>query len=354
MIGANLCDIETPALLLDLDAMESNLALMGEFCRSKNVRLRPHFKNHRAPALACRQIASGASGFTCSRLREVEILVEHGFKSILVANEIVSAGKLAALLDLSRLADIILAVNSPVEIAELAKLGRERGCPPSVVIDIDIGLRRCGAGSTDQALALADAAAAEGLRVRGVMGYEGNLQLLEPGPEKERAVAEAYRPLKAVVSAFQRCGAAPEVVSAAGTGTYSMAAATPEITEVQPGSYVVMDTAYASAAPEFRLSLSLLATVISKSPGERLVLDAGVKALSGERGLPWLKNADGVRLNALHAEHALLDLHGNGIDRQVGDKVEIWVHYSDGTINLHDRMYGIRNGRVEEVIAIEH
>ncbi len=354
MTGASVRDIETPALLLDLDAMESNLASMGEFCRRSNKRLRPHFKNHRAPALARRQIASGACGFTCSRLREVEILVEHGFNSILVANEIVSAGKLDALLALSRRADIILAIDSPTHVAELGRLGRKRGCPPSVVIDLDLGLRRCGVINAEEALGLADAAATEGLRIRGFMGYEGNLQLLEPGPEKEQAVAEAYRPLVAAVNAFRQSGAPPEVVSVAGTGTYSMAAKTPEITEVQPGTYVVMDTAYASAASEFRLTLSLLATVISRTRGERLVMDAGIKALSGERGLPWLKDAESVRLSALHAEHALLDLHGNGIDRQVGEKVEIWVHYSDGTVNLHDRMYGIRNGRVEEVIAIEH
>ncbi len=352
MVGADLHDLETPALLLDLDSMESNLARMADFCRSQNIRLRPHFKNHRAPALARRQVASGAAGFTCSRLREVEILVQHGFKSILVANEIVSAGKLDALIALSRRADIILAIDDPMQVAELGRLGRKQGCPPSVVIDVDLGLRRCGVGNAQEAMGLADAAATEGLRIRGVMGYEGHLQLLEPGPEKARAVMEAYQPLVAVVSAFRRCGAPPEVVSVAGTGTYSIAASTPEITEVQPGTYVVM--AYASAAPEFRLSLSLLATVISRSPGERLVMDAGVKALSGERGLPCLKNAEGVRLSALHAEHALLDVHGNGLDHRVGDKVEIWVHYSDGTINLHGRMYGIRKGKVEEIIAIEH
>jgi D-serine deaminase-like pyridoxal phosphate-dependent protein len=353
MVGTKVQEIETPALLLDLDAMESNLALMAEVCRRSNKRLRPHFKNHRAPALARRQIASGAAGFTCSRLREVEILVEHGFSSILVANEIVSAGKLYALLELSRRADIVLAIDSPLQVAELGRLGRKRGCPPSVVIDLDLGLHRCGVSCADEAIELAEAAAAEGLRIRGFMGYEGNLQLLEPGQEKEQAVAGAYGPLVAAVNAFRQCGAPPEMVSTAGTGTYSMAASTPEITEVQPGTYVVMDTAYTAAAPEFRLTLSLLATVISRTRGERLVMDAGIKALSGERGLPWLKDA-GKRLNALHAEHALVDLHDNGFDCRVGDKVEIWVHYSDGTINLHDRMYGIRNGRVEEVIAIEH
>ena len=134
------------------------------------------------------------------------------------------------------------------------------------------------------------------------------------------------------------------MVSAAGTGTYSIAANTPEITEVQPGTYVVMDTAYTPAAPEFRLTLSVLATVISRSSRERLVMDAGIKAIRGERGLPWLRGEEDARVSALHAEHARLDLHGNRVDRRVGDKVEIWVHYSDGTINLHDRMYGIRNG----------
>ena len=143
-------------------------------------------------------------------------------------------------------------------------------------------------------------------------------------------------------------------MSCGGTGDYAISAAHPGVTENQAGSYLLMDSWYAPYAPDFRQSLSVLATVISKTPGERIVVDAGVKAISGERGLPSVKGGAGLRLKALHAEHAPIEILDSSLPVEIGDKIEIAVQYHDGTIQLHSRMYGIRDGEVEKIFAIEH
>ena len=152
---------------------------------------------------------------------------------------------------------------------------------------------------------------------------------------------------------FEQDGIAVEIVSCGGTGDYSITGSYSGVTEIQAGSYLLMDTGYAPYAPDFRPALTVLATVISKTPGERIVLDAGVKAISGERGLPSLKGIDGLKLKALHAEHAPVEIVGPGVNVEVGDKLEVAVQYHDGTIHLHKCIYGIRDGRVERVFPIE-
>jgi D-serine deaminase-like pyridoxal phosphate-dependent protein len=142
-------------------------------------------------------------------------------------------------------------------------------------------------------------------------------------------------------------------VSAGGTGTYSLSGAFPGVTEIQGGSYLLMDTDYQTVCPDFEPALSVLGTVISRTGNERLILDVGLKEISGERGVPVLKNADGARLRRLNAEHAVVEILDSGFPVQVGDQLEVWVHYSDGTVNLHSQMYGLREGRVEETFVFE-
>ena len=200
---------------------------------------------------------------------------------------------------------------------------------------------------------LARAVVEKGLRLRGLMGYEGHLSRLPPGPEKEEAVAAALRPLMETKARLEAEGFPIEIVSAGTTGTYSISGCYPGVTEIQAGSYLLMDTAYRKCCTDFDLTLTMLTTVISKTEGERIVVDAGLKALSCERGLPTVKDLEGLAVNKLTAEHGIIDLHAPAAPVEVGDKIELWVHYSDGTINLNERMYGIRDGRVEEVFALE-
>jgi D-serine deaminase-like pyridoxal phosphate-dependent protein len=353
MLGTKISKLETPVLLVDLPAMERNLATMSGFFRGSAAKLRPHFKNHRVLALADRQMAAGAIGLTCARLWQAEALVRHGIKEVLVANEIAGEGMIRRFIKLSHEAPVIVAVDHPRIVDDLASLaGRDRGLL-NVVVDMDLGLNRCGVPSAGAALELARQVVSKGLKFRGIMGYEGHLQPLAPGPAKVRSVQTAMEALADARKQIEAAGIPVEIVTCGGTGDFAIAAPYPGITEIQAGSYLLMDTWYAPYAPEFEVTLTVLATVVSKTPGKRLVVDAGVKAISGERGLPSVKGFERLRVKALHAEHAPIEMLEGDVPVAVGDTIEMLVHYHDGTINLHDRMFGVRNGIVEEVFTIE-
>lgn len=347
-------EIETPALLVDLDAMEENLRTMAQFFQGKPAKLRPHFKNHRVLELAKRQLQAGAIGITCARIWEAEKLVQAGSRSVLIANEIAGEKEIRRFAELAAEAPVVVAVDNATVVTDMGRVVRNRKVELNIVVDVDLGLKRCGVVPGEAAVTLGRKALEQGLKIRGVMGYEGHLQPVQPGPEKQRAVTEAIGALVNTAQALQSAGIATEIVSCGGTGDYSIAGNFPAVTEIQAGSYLLMDSWYAPYASQFRQTLSVLATVISKTPGERVVLDAGVKAISGERGLPSVKGTNGLRLKALHAEHAPVEIVGRGVHVEVGDRLEIAVHYHDGTIHLHDYLYGIRGGNVEQVFQIEH
>jgi D-serine deaminase-like pyridoxal phosphate-dependent protein len=346
-------DIETPALLVDLDVMERNLETMARFFCNRPAKLRPHFKNHRVLDLAARQMEHGAIGITCARLWQAERLANFGIRNILIANEIAGEGPLERFVELSREVPVLLAVDNAKVVADLARLARNRKAEVNLLVDVDLGLKRCGAQPGEPAAALARTVVESGLRFRGLMGYEGHLQPLVPGAEKERLVRAAMEALANTRKLVESSGIQVEIVSCGGTGDYSIAGDYAGVTENQGGSYLLMDTWYAPFAPDFRVALSVLVTVISKTAGERVVVDAGCKVISGERGLPMVKGIAGLRLKALHAEHAPIEILDPALAIEVGDKIEIAVHYHDGTINLHKQMYGIRRGEVEHIFAIE-
>ena len=212
---------------------------------------------------------------------------------------------------------------------------------------------RCGVSPGEPASALAQLAVARGLRFRGVIGYEGHGVRLPPGPQKVQAVQQAMEKLVNTANLIRSRGLLVELVSAGGTGTYSISGRFPGVTEIQGGSYLLMDTDYQTVCADFDLALSVLGTVISRTGNERLILDIGLKEISGERGLPVLKNANGARLRKLNAEHAIVDIVDPDFPAQVGDQLELWAHYSDATVNLHRRMFGMRDGQVEETFLVE-
>jgi D-serine deaminase-like pyridoxal phosphate-dependent protein len=348
--------IKTPALLVDLDAMESNLRGMASFFRDRRCKLRPHFKNHKVPRLAWRQIRAGAIGMTCATLREAEILVDHGIGSILIANEIAGQEKPERLADLSRHASVMVAVDNCHSVRDLATAQRNRKAQIEVLVDVNIGLNRCGVAPGQAALELARYAAAQGLEVRGIMGYDGHLQAVPPSPERDEIVRQGSKAIVESAALLESAGIdASTIRSTGGTGTYAVSGDYPGITEIQAGSYLLMDNIYLSRGAPFQRSLSVLATVISTRGKEHAVLDCGVKAISGERGLPAVKDVPGARLTALHAEHALVELDPHvSPELTPGQKVQVWVHYSDATVNLHSQMFGVRHGELEEIFKIEH
>src|SRR6266851_466746 len=251
-------EIETPALLVDLDVMERNLETMARFFCNRPAKLRPHFKNHRVLDLAARQMEHGAIGSTCARLWQAERLAGFGIRDILIANEIAGETPIGRFVELSREVPVLVAVDNPRIVADMARLARNRKTEVNVLVDVDLGLKRCGMTPGEPAAALAKMVVESGLKFRGLMGYEGHLQPFPPGAEKERAVTEAMQSLARTKKMIESSDIPVGIVSCGGTGDYAIAGASASVTENQAGSYVLMDTWYAPFAPDFKVALSVL------------------------------------------------------------------------------------------------
>jgi D-serine deaminase-like pyridoxal phosphate-dependent protein len=332
--------------------MESNLQSMASFFSQGSTRLGPHFKNHKCPALASRQLAAGAIGMTCATVAEAECLVRHGVQSVLIANEIADPIKIGRFIHLARRAEVMVCVDNEKVVDAIAMAARNQGIQPGVLVDIDIGLHRCGVQPGEPVLRLARSVLKGGLRFRGLMGYGGRIRMA-PGPEKVQVCNATTRLLIRCRALVEGSGIPIEIVSTGGTSSYSVSGRYPGVTEIQAGSYLVMDTDYLQCCTDFKPALTLLTTVISKTEAERAVVDAGFKTLSGDRGLPSVKDIGGVTLKRLNAEHGILHLEGPSPQLEVGDRIELWVHDADATINLHERIYGVRNGMVKESLRVE-
>jgi D-serine deaminase-like pyridoxal phosphate-dependent protein len=260
-------EIDTPALLLDLDTMERNLTKMARFFGAGPTRLRPHYKNHKCPALARRQIDAGAIGMTCATLTEAEALVSNGITDILISSELAGDRKISRYLDLAGQADVKAVVDNPKAAAALGAAGRAKGRSLSVLVNVNVGQNRTGATPGAPVLELARHAQTEGLVLLGLMGYEGHVAHLVEGPEKEAAYDLAMGTLMKCRCLLSESGIPVEIVSTGGTGTYHLTPRFPGITEFQAGSYLVMDTDYARTCRDFEPALSDTTQSFSRPDG---------------------------------------------------------------------------------------
>lgn len=312
-------DLPTPALLVDVEAFEHNVATMA--AARPGPALRPHVKAFKSTALARRLAEAGHRTFCCATVREVEGMATAGLgDDLLLANEVLDASRLGEVV--RRGARVTVAVDSEATVRAAAD-----GGVGEVLVDVDVGLPRCGC-PPEQAGAIADLARSAGLEVRGVMGYEGHLMLVEDRSRRAEAVARSMALLE---QAHAEVGG--EVVSAGGTGTYAV---NELATEVQAGSYTLMDTAYAKDADlPFRLALAVWCTVISASPKGWAVADGGLKALGMDHGDPSMDGADVLFCSD---EHTTFSAHA---DRPVavGDRVRLWPAHVDPTVALHERLH---------------
>lgn len=321
-----LSDLQTPALLVEESLLEGNLSIMA--AALPGARLRPHVKAHKCTALALRQAAHGHRAFTCATIREMEGLAARGLgDDLLLANEVVDARRLGVL-D----ARVTVAIDSP-ETLEAAAAGGVA----EVLIDVNVGLPRCGC-APEQAGALADRARARGLGVRGVMGYEGHVVGKPDRAERERGVRESMDRLAA---AHRDVGG--EVVSAGGTGSYDC---NPIATEIQAGSYALMDTAYAALSLPFRPALSLLATVISANP-RYAVADCGLKALGMDHGPPSI---DAAKVWFCSDEHVTFAPER---PLRVGERIRVWPAHVDPTVAYHSELHVVSGDAVLERLPID-
>ncbi|MGH9511132.1 MAG: alanine racemase [Terriglobales bacterium] len=345
--------VRTPALLVDLDAMDRNLRRMAAYFRDRSAKLRPHFKGHQVLSLASRQVQAGAIGIACARIEHAEKLVSAGVQNVLIANQIGGEGMVRTYIDLSRKAPVIAAVDSPHLVADMARLAGNHRSALNIVVDINLGLNRCGVTPGAAAVALSRVVLEKGLSFRGLMGYRGNLRL-PAGLEKKQLVTSAMETLVATKCLLEQDGIPVQMISSGGTTDYAIVGGHPGITEVQAGSYMLMDQWKAQFAADFTPALSIMTTVLSCNDNGQVVTDGGIKAMSAYRGSPKVKDIPGLALKALHAEHCLMEITDPSITIEVGDQLEIWVEYLDATISRHRQMYGFRNGNLQEIFEIEH
>jgi D-serine deaminase-like pyridoxal phosphate-dependent protein len=310
---ATIHDLTTPALVVDAGALDHNLATMSSAL--PGGRLRPHVKAHKCTSLARAQAARGHFAFTCATVREVEGMARAGLgDDLLLANEVVDASRLGAIDD----ARVTVAVDSEQTIAAAARAGLQ-----DVLVDVNVGLPRCGCDPGD-AGRLADLARAKGLTVRGVMGYEGQVTIIGDRDERAAAVEKAMAKL---LSAYGDVGG--DIVSAGATVTYDL---NTSATEIQAGSYALMDTTFAPMVPEFRQALTVVATVISVS-ARWAVCDAGLKALGMDHGNPTIDGADVLIVSDEHITFAPIR------PVRVGDRVHVRPAHTDPTVAYHEAMH---------------
>jgi len=354
-LGRRIEEIDTPALLLDLDIMERNIAAMANFFKGVDAELRPHLKTHKTPILAHKQIEAGAIGMTCAKLGEAEPLVESGIREILIANEIVGPAKMGRLLSLAKSADIMVCVDNPRNVEELSEAAEAVGAPLRVLVDVDVGMHRCGVQPGEPALALAqEVEGAKALKFAGLMGYEGHAVEIPSFQERRKTAEKSMKLLIETKELVEDAGLEVSIVSAGGTGTYEITGTYPGVTEVQAGSYIVMDTLYKSieGMEAFEIAISVLTTVISRSQPNIAIIDAGLKVITREFGMPLVKGLEGAKVLHLSEEHGKLELEGEARSLRVGDKIEFLPSHCCTTINLHDYFYGVRDGRLEAVWEI--
>ncbi len=322
-------DLTTPALVVDAALLEHNLATMA--AALPGPRLRPHVKAHKCTALAARQVAHGHRGFTCATTVEAQGLARAGLgDDLLLANEVVDVARLSRL---SRSgARVTVAVDSHATVAAAAKAG-----VGEVVVDVNVGLPRCGC-APDAAGRLAESARGRGLVVRGVMGYEGHVVGVE---DRARRVEMVDVAMDMLLQAHDEVGG--ELISAGGTGTYDI---NTSATEIQAGSYALMDSAYGKLALPFSQAVTVLATVVSVSPGWA-VADSGAKALGMDHGNPTIEGAEVWFCSDEHLTFAPRD------EVNVGDRVRVIPSHVDPTVAYHERMYVVEGDDVLETWAVD-
>jgi D-serine deaminase-like pyridoxal phosphate-dependent protein len=351
LIGRHKSEIDTPALLLYMDAVERNIAKMADIFSDKECKLRPHIKTHKLPMIAHKQIEAGAIGITCAKLGEARVFFESGIKDILIANEIVGDIKIQRLVNLSGYGDLIVCVDHFENARDISEAAGKVGRKINVLVEVNVGLNRCGVRPGKPTLNLVQRITRlKNLVFRGVMGYEGGL-FIKDVEQKKKQCEECNRLLVETRELIEKNGFPVEIVSAGGTNTFYLTGLYPGITDVQVGSYVTMDAHNTYHGVDFEQGITVLTTVISRLERERAVTDAGKKSLSTDEGLPTCKEP-GITVSALNEEHGHLRIESPDHDLSVGDKIEIVPSHGCTTIPLHDHYVVIRNDYVESVVEI--
>jgi D-serine deaminase-like pyridoxal phosphate-dependent protein len=340
-------DVDTPALILDLDAFEHNLDTMAALLAPTGTKLRAHAKTHKSPIVALAQMRRGAVGQCVQKVAEAEALAWGGVPDILVSNEVIAPRKLARLAALSRIAKVAVCADDARGIAAIEQAAEAAGLRMTVLVEIDVGSGRCGVEPGPQAVALAERiAASPHLIFGGLQAYHGSAQHRRTPEERQAAIAHAAEGTRRTVEQCRQRGLDCAIVGGAGSGTFALEAWSGVWTEIQAGSYAFMDADYArnQDPPPFRHALFVLAQVMSAPRDGVAVLDAGHKAVPTDSGFPLVHGFPGATYTGASDEHGTLK--GEELP-ELGQKVRLVPGHCDPTVDRYDWYVGVRKGRVE-------
>ena len=352
--GTPLAQLDTPCLILDMDALDHNMDVIADFYEERHSKLRGHSKNHKSPALALRQIQRGGTigGVCAAKVAEAEVMVQGGVPSVFITSEVVAPPKIARLCALADQAEILVACENEANAHELSQAAAAQGVNLGVVIEQETGLLRCGVQDVDPGLALARLIdSLPGLSLKGVMSHQ---MMAEPSGDREDRATEAHRLIQPVLDlreAMIEAGLTVEIVSTGETWSYDIAGDMPEVTEIQGGSYLVMETSY-EYMEDFHLAGKVLSSIISVPRPGTAIGDAGARAVGGMKGLPRVEGRPGVEAVDMDTDRTVFQVT-DGAELAVGDQVVLLPGQQDAMVSRWDRFVGVRDGVVEAVWEIE-
>jgi D-serine deaminase-like pyridoxal phosphate-dependent protein len=346
-------DIPTPALILDVPTMERNIRRMADFFAEGATKLRPHFKAHKTPEIARRQLAAGSCvGLTCATVGEAEVAA--GFcDDILIANQVIGLDKCARVAILAKSGiDIKVAVDSELGLEQMSKAAQDTATTVGLLVEVNIGFR-AGTAPGEPAVQLARRVTdTAGVELRGLMGYEGPAAGIEERDKREAMANGALGRLLSTVPLFKDASLPTDIVSAGSTGTYDMTGRMDGVTEIQAGSYVLMDTAYGKEGLPFEQAFWVLGTVLSRPSPTSVSADCGHKSCSQDHGLPDIRDVPGATVMFLADEHAMITVPSDS-EIKPGDRIQLVPSHIDPTINLHDVFYALDGDTVVGIWPIE-
>ncbi len=355
-------ELATPALLLDLDRFERNIQKMAAHAKATGKKLRPHAKTHKCPEIAHRQIAAGAVGVSVAKVGEAEAMAAAGVRNLLITTEVVGPEKIGRLLGvLARQPETLVVVDHPDNVRELSRAMEKAGRVLNVLIDVDVGGRRTGVQPGEPALELArDVRSQPALNLRGLQGYAGHCAHVLGFEERRRASRRWMGRLMKTRELFEKHGLAVDIVSGGSSGTFNIDSELEGLTELQSGSYCVMDLDYrmiggknGPANDEFEMALTVLTTVISVPTAEMAMIDAGLKSFSTDKPfVPEPVEWPGVEYSWAGDEHGRLTVTEPGRLPKLGERIEFFPPHCDPTINLYDRIHAMRGDKLEAVWEI--
>ncbi len=354
-------ELSTPALMIDLDLLEANIATMSDLARRHGRALRPHAKTHKSSAIGRKQLDAGALGLCCASVREAEVLADAGLSGLLVTTPVVTSSMAARLVAAADKAERFMAVVDSLTGVETFAAHARHEKPIGILIDIDMGLGRDGVVDPREAVALARRIAElPQLRYRGVQAYYGHLQHVKALSERHTKVAEQWENLARFLDALGKAGFPPEIISGGGTGTHHLDLEHGPFTELQAGSYIFMDKQYgeveiAPGGSPFKTSLTIAARVVSVAQPDRVIVDCGSKALSTDYGPALIVSGapSGATYQFMGDEHGAIRVTAGANRPPLGAIIGLVVPHCDPTVNLHDRYHVMRGGELVDIWSIE-